>query len=127
MEALFDAMAEYLKGIGTTELKNLFDYGVIRRVNDLNGIRVTIDVTRSNVYMTANIDNKYYTVGCDGDELCMIYDETDHSSTLIEICKFEDFMLDFIPWYHAKLCPISTQQQVSKDVSKKSSLPFIGV
>ena len=130
MDTLFYVMAEYLQDIGKSGRKTLLDSGVIQRVSDLDGNFVIIDVYRCIGYMTANIDG-CHTVWCEGDELYCVHDVNDHSDNLIGICNFEEFMLSFIPWYHAKLFPATTKSldaPIIKEVPKSlTTIPFLGI
>lgn len=129
MDAIFYAMAEYLRDISAEELKTLFDSGVIKQVDDIHDGKVIIDVDRCICYMSADIGGEWYSVWCDGGELSVVYDEDDHSSYLIKICKFEEFMLSFIPWYHVELCPTkSLDAPIIKEAPKSlATIPFLGV
>lgn len=131
MYTLFYAMAEYLQRISAEELKTLFVSGIVRRASDLDSNNVIIDVDNRNVYMTADIGDNYYSVWYDGEIFYAVYDENDHSPNLVEICNFEDFMLGFIPWYHAELHPPTTKSLdapiIKKTHNTKTNIPFLGI
>ena len=101
-------------------------------MSDLDGNKVTIDVTLGQVYMTADVGDRYYSVWCEGDMWMGAHvGPDDYSTNLVEIVNVEKFMLSFIPWYHAKLFPATTKSldaPIIKEAPKSlTTIPFLGI